>query len=369
MRISFYPISILLIIAIHANCQDQDLIETYYYGDNWKITSKEQASFYRTAEFDMKNLCFNGEIRDFDIENTPVMTGNYSLGKRHKAFTFFNIGFIDTLKAEFNYGVRYGEWYEYSNNMSVYKACLYSEGLEKIIEYRSSNTSYSVQNGNGYVFEHRSFGNENKPYSIEGQVEDSLRSGKWIVKNSKGRTTITLLYDNGVLKKSKPNANNNEYDLEFFLEEFYLIEIPQSLQLTESLDITSGVKIPSNRILKTVFEHTNDTRGIKEKSNQILGYTGIEEFLDAKIIFNSTELSDYPEDDTVIISFVHNIDFAIDDIRLIKTSYSEALNKELLNILSSIEKIVLEDNLTKPVRIKYIYELKIPSGESPSFRY
>src|SRR5260221_6771952 len=96
----FYSIIILKLMLSVSNAASQNVIQIYYDKD-WKITSSDKYEFKREALFDFKDVCFNGEFKDYDKESHMIGKGIYTKGiKTGIHLTFFNDG---TLKSSVEY--------------------------------------------------------------------------------------------------------------------------------------------------------------------------------------------------------------------------------------------------------------------------
>lgn len=355
---------LILTIVISNNVFGQQNFDTIFYNGNWEITSKEYANYFRLSHFDSENMCFTGAIKDYFIDERLQMTGFYNHCNRDGFFIFYKTK-TDSFIISYEKGERNGKWAEYSHHGKTYKECNYTNRLEKVINFKTIYSDHEVVNGNGFVFEKRNYNLNSQEYTIQGEVVDSLKEGKWIIYNSHGKKVLVEYYDNGILLKSKPIIKNNEYGFSFLAQIFYLIEEPSKLKITESLEVEREIKIKANQVLLALNNYTQKKRGLIEKSNRINGYEDLETFLDKNILFNKLEADSYPDDDTIIVQFMHNIDFSISNIEFIKPSYSLNLNEEIVNVFESIDKIILQKELSEPLKVKYKYKLKFPLTRFP----
>ena len=354
---------LFLIIIFSSDIICQDISDTIFYNSKWEITSKEFASYYRLAQFDPENMCFDGEVEDFYIDGRLQMIGHYSHCKRDGSFVFYHYNKTDSIRINYENGERCGDWFEYG--LHNYKECKYLSGSEYVISINSQASDNKIIQGNGNYSDNRIYNTNNKVYSICGEVKDSLKTGKWTIYNSFGKKVMTEYYESGKLSENKLFIKNNEYGYAFLTQNFFVFEVPDKLEITESLVVEKGIKIEANKVLFALKDYTYKKRGLVNKTNKINEYEELKIFLDRKILFNKTELMNYPENDTIMIRFTHNTDYSLSDIELIKPSYSEELNTEIINILKSIDKIILKEQLISPVKIEYPYKLKLPLSSYP----
>src|SRR5690606_4894120 len=72
----FLIISVILTVS---EARSQDTV-TFYFDENWKISSSEDYKFKREAQFDMVQLTFNGKYNDYDTEGNLIGDGEYKDG-------------------------------------------------------------------------------------------------------------------------------------------------------------------------------------------------------------------------------------------------------------------------------------------------
>ena len=84
MRI--YYLLLLCVLSASTHAQEQIL----YYSSKWEITPKELATYFRVCDYNSTYLFFKGELKDYKLDSTLVMSGSYS-----------------------NYGIKDGEFFFY----------------------------------------------------------------------------------------------------------------------------------------------------------------------------------------------------------------------------------------------------------------
>jgi antitoxin component YwqK of YwqJK toxin-antitoxin module len=359
MRFHFFIFLIILTLKLSGNNKP----DTIFYNNNWEITSKANSEYFRLAEFDKSNMYFTGIVKDYYKNGELQMMGSYSKGMRNGPFIFYSPN-RDCTIISYKNSIKDGFCSIYKKDSELSIECLYIDNVEHVNTYRNNYSKDEVLNGSGMVFEKRVNNENNMEYSIMGEVVDSLKRGKWFISNSKGKNVLIEYYEMGKLIKSKPFANDKEIDIPFLTKDFSLIKEPEKLDITESLAIETGVKIRANQILDAINKKTLEERGLVERSNTIYGYEELEPFLDEKILLSSEEIEAYHKhDSTIIVQFQQNTDYSISNFVLLKPTYSENLNQEIINVFKSIDKIVLEKELNKSIKVKYIYGLKLPMQE------
>ncbi len=358
---------IFLFVSIVLDLAGQVKSDTIYYNTRWEITSRGNAHYYRIAHFDAEKMCFTGEVKDYNMNNLLQMVGHYLNCKRDGDFVFFNKEEKETLRISYKNGNRYGSWFVFDQNEIVLKHCKYVNDYEYVINYKNGFNEEQVQSGYGKINDTMIYQKKNIKYTIKGQVKDSLKVGRWKIYDSKGTKILVDKYKSGRLIHRKPAIINSSYGGAFLMRDFFVIEVPEKLKITESLAVERGIKIKPNGVLIAIKENLKKERRLILSTNVINGYDGLQSFLDTTVLFNKEELMNYPQDDTVIIQFSHHPDYTLSNIKFAKPSYSEGLNEELLNVFKSIDRIILEEAIKSPVRIKYMYKLKFPLSHQPEF--
>jgi TonB family protein len=165
--------------------KSQDTI-TLYYNSNWEITKKEKALYLRKAEFDLNTFKLDGDVKDFTLKGTPVMSGHYISDRREGDFIFsYPSGSIKS-KGRYKDNQRIGNWeYYYENGKLRQEATFFdTEGvtLFSINKYFDSSGNELIQNGTGEWLNDSIESNslENKGLCrLKGHFKDSLRTGTW----------------------------------------------------------------------------------------------------------------------------------------------------------------------------------------------
>ena len=170
-------------LPILVNCQEKI---TLFYNSYWEITSKENASFYREAEYDLNSLKLNGEVRDYTLNGVPLMIGYYSLDKRNGNFIFYYQNGNTKSQGNYKDDRRVGMWDYYYENGKTKQKAIFSEvpgiTLFNITEYYDRNGNQLIMNGTGSWINDSIESNsleDNGLFRLLGQFKDSLRTGTW----------------------------------------------------------------------------------------------------------------------------------------------------------------------------------------------
>lgn len=173
----------VLNLPILVNCQEKI---TLFYNSYWEITNKENASFYREAEYDLNSLKLNGEVRDYTLNGVPLMIGHYSLDKRNGNFIFYYQNGNTKSQGNYKDDRRVGMWdYYYENGKTKQKAIFYEVPgitLFNITEYYDRNGNQLIMNGTGSWINDSIESNsleDNGLFRLLGQFKDNLRTGTW----------------------------------------------------------------------------------------------------------------------------------------------------------------------------------------------
>lgn len=195
-------IVIVLFLSVKANSQEKVVL---YYNENWEITKKEKATYFREAEFDMEKFLINGQVSDFKISGDKVMTGNYTNGKRNGEFTFFYANGNIERKGCYLNNRRTGKWeYFYPNGNLKQLVIFYPKMIADdivVVDFFDREGKQWIKNGTGkwVVDSIRSglFENINLK-RLTGQFKDSLKVGEWkLVRIDNGKLVHSEKFVNG----------------------------------------------------------------------------------------------------------------------------------------------------------------------------
>jgi len=157
-----------------------------YYNENWEITKKEKAIYFREAEFDMEKFVINGQVSDYKISGNKVMTGNYTGGKRNGEFTFFYPNGNIERKGYYLNNRRTGNWEFFYPNGDLKQLVIFHPKLIGddivVVDFFDREGKQWIKNGTGKWVDDsiRSglFENINLK-RLTGQFKDSLKVGEW----------------------------------------------------------------------------------------------------------------------------------------------------------------------------------------------
>jgi antitoxin component YwqK of YwqJK toxin-antitoxin module len=159
---------------------------TLYYNSNWQVTKKDNATYFREAEFDLNNFKLDGSVIDYTLNGTLLMKGNYISDKKNGEFAFFyNNG---NLKSKGNYDndKRVGYWeYFYKDNKLKQKIFFPPKSPYRdfsVVEYYDSKGNQLIKNGTGKWINDSIEGTTLDRSSLDkliGEFKDSVKVGEW----------------------------------------------------------------------------------------------------------------------------------------------------------------------------------------------
>ncbi|WP_436516116.1 energy transducer TonB [Ekhidna sp. To15] len=191
--------------------------EKYYFTSFWRLTSEQNASFYRLGIIDKTSQKFVGEFSDYTIENLKIQEGNYT-NEGIKAGNFKLYHPNGNLHSEGSYesNQMVGSWEFYHLNGELKQVIDFDKKPFAVISSRDSLDNSVIENGSGSWIQDFSFG------TLKGEQEDFKRIGSWTLKLANGDILISEEYDNGQLV----GGGNSNINSTFFSEYIpnYLIE-------------------------------------------------------------------------------------------------------------------------------------------------
>ena len=157
-----------------------------YYNSNWEITQKNNASYYREAEYNLSNLKLNRKVSDFISSGTKIMDGNFINGMKDGDFTFYYHNGAICINGKYSNNKRIGEWKFYYKDGKIKQTVIFPEKGGRfdfnLVECFDRNGNQTIKNGTG-VWANDSISIRMPGYSglikIVGQFKDSLRDGEW----------------------------------------------------------------------------------------------------------------------------------------------------------------------------------------------
>ena len=194
----FFIPGLLILLSFKCLCQKQ---QTFFYSDVWKITSSENATYFRSSILDTTYLKFLGPVRDSYRNGATEMEGYYYAGLKHGYFKFF---YEDgTLKKEgkYNRDLRDSIWNYYDNQGNIVTKIYFEKGDFSVIEHTGDDELVSEGNGN---WSH-TFNEHGSPVmlTISGSFQDGLKEGLWTMKDQYGNILFKEKFKGGVMTGGK----------------------------------------------------------------------------------------------------------------------------------------------------------------------
>lgn len=242
--------------------QDFDKV---YFDNNWAVTSIDEAKFYRTSQFSISPLSYDGEIKDYYLSSNQIeMTGNYSNGIKKGEFRFYYENGNIKLILSYNNNLRTGKWTQYYSNGQIKVEVEYKDKMEKVLNLNDSTGKsfinndairykmlyYDVPSGiyDGHIA-------EDDEVELRGKLINGYRDGKWkIIKN--GEVHAVLKYDEGTLLKGyilkreiKTKLSTDYSDI------FPLIVNPKKFYMTENFVQKAGSIIKNNYVTDGLYKY------------------------------------------------------------------------------------------------------------------
>jgi antitoxin component YwqK of YwqJK toxin-antitoxin module len=163
---------VFYLLPLQSFCQDtQDTIS--YFNENWeRVCCKDSAAFYRIGKYD--HGIYDGPIKDYWMDGTLQMTGNYSNYLEDGIFTYF---------------------YKNGNKCAIVNM---SNG-EKLLKGWDQKGNKICKNGNGeFIWYHFS----NNSIHFRGSYKNGRHDGLWEEFNLEGKKIEEFDYHKGILLNS-----------------------------------------------------------------------------------------------------------------------------------------------------------------------
>lgn len=260
MKPFFFLSMCLFLCQLYTNAQDFNRI---YFNSTWRITSADNATYYRKSSFNASIPAYDGEVTDYYVQNDKVeMTGQYKNGNKSGTFNFY---YPDgTLKMTASYdekGTRTGAWKELYTNGIVKISLLYENHTEKILEMNDS-LGNPMTKGNQFKYNLYYYDLPRQPagaylreddlIEISGNLTDNLRDGKWKIRRN-GELYATLTYKLGKMMKGNIIINGHQSPLNHS-QAFPLIVDPMKFSMTESFALDPGAVIKNNYVTEHLYQ-------------------------------------------------------------------------------------------------------------------
>jgi len=192
---------------------------TLYYTNNWEVTSKEKASFYRIATYDLSTFKLDGPISDYTLDGKLLMDGNYDHDKKFGEFNFYYPDGKIKSSGRYLNNQRSAAWTYYFNSGKPKTFITFSaiapELNFSVITHHDATGKQTITNGTGtwqldsltsWLFENKTLTN------LTGNFRNGKKHGEWVVtQQTDGKKLQTEKFRDGELVSAEvyqPQFNN-----------------------------------------------------------------------------------------------------------------------------------------------------------------
>ena len=179
---------------------------TVFYDENWKVTIKQKASYIRLASLDTTTFKFNGTVKDFYGNGSPLLQMNFGPNGREGSFYLMYSNKKPDRQGVFFDNKPTGKWsYFYPNGKPLQTIEFLTNGDFKVISFFDSTGQQLVKDGTGPWSSKlvAKVGAMNVLLNVSGAWKDSLKTGKWTATQNNGKKLYEEEFEAGQLKKGK----------------------------------------------------------------------------------------------------------------------------------------------------------------------
>jgi TonB family protein len=179
----FVTVLLLFVFSEASYCQQ---VVSFYLNARMEITTKEMSSCKCEADFDLDNLQLNGKLECYNLDGSERILAQYKNGSKEGSVKLFTVKGKPIFDGTYQKNLRRGIWTYFYPNGSKRQVIKFTGGLDNmqfmVGEYYDEQGQQLVRNGNGR------WRNDSIPTmvrginiieSVEGDVLDSLKHGKW----------------------------------------------------------------------------------------------------------------------------------------------------------------------------------------------
>ncbi len=239
--LKFYLTNIFLLVFFTSFSQ---ILSVTYYDSEWKLTTKNEADFYRVGIIDTVEYKFHGEVKDFYINGQLEMKGRYYANIKTDTFYFYYPNGQLKTKGLYLNNKRYGVWFNYYENGQLREKLTFNGKFLAALDYYDEEGIQELVNGNGKWKTEFQLEGTNFYITVKGSYKDTVRNGNWTYHRrskselNKGaefenRLECTEYYNNGKFIKGKQynlhgsgyrNLESSFYNIHSERPKFHLIE-------------------------------------------------------------------------------------------------------------------------------------------------
>ena len=318
----------LLLLFIPFIISAQVYPDTIYYNSVWQICERSRADFYRLCSVKTEPAwLFTGKVKDFYMDGTLQMEGNYSSeGFRDGNFIFYYSNGKIEAQGRFVKDRLYGNWiFNYPDETK--KAKLYYSGdalFFILIDYIDEKGSYLVKDGTGKFTIPVIDIYSDTGYLFTGEFINGEREGSWEYRLHDKTNGIDIkhreIYKEGKFKRGESFVGDRSYrefkkpDIAATFISYKKFKNTEEFAVSNEsakvdMILNSRLNTPSNN---SVYGNTRDTVGAMTKVEIEASFPGgrpawrkfLEQNLRAEILTNTLPASIKNYTQTVQVRFI-----------------------------------------------------------------
>jgi TonB family protein len=336
-----YYLLVLCVLSVASTYAQKQIL---YYSGKWEITPKELATYFRVCDYNPTYLFFKGELKDYTLDSTLVMSGSYSTyGIKDGEFYFYFPSGKLQAHGNFKKGLRDGSWKYYYENGSLEREVVFSDSTFSPVTVYDPTGKKIINNGNGpWSFEYERY-NEKETCIIKGQFKNGKKHGTWKCLLSSGDVVYREIYKEGKFKSGIVFFPFRSAFREPFENQFAL---PYKFQVTEKFRATPETKkhhypdltfLPqdSDSVNRNGSDDEKVFYAVEQQAEFLGGRKAYMKFVEENLV--------YPKDaqrmglKNVFVKFIVKKDGSISSIEVMK-GINESLDREAIRLVSIMPK-------------------------------
>ncbi len=215
---------------------------TIFYDQNWDVTVKQEATYFRVATLDTVQNKFVGVVTDYYGLSVPYRQVTYSEKGKDGSFQVFYANKRLESQGYFLQDQPAGIWKFFYPDGKPKQTVQFLNGEDfKIIEFYDTAGQQLVKEGTGSWSTQKmtNVGLVSLPLHVEGQWKDSLKVGKWTAIQADGRKVYEELFKAGVFQHGQVFDNTGQKVAKAYTNaEIKKRPLPNSLERAEQLSIS-----------------------------------------------------------------------------------------------------------------------------------
>lgn len=201
--INYSELSVPVRSAYDLDYSDTILVDTLYYGQDWKLTNRELASYYRVGSIKTRQMVFAGPFTDYYKNGQVMLKGKYDQnGKKSGVFERFYESGTPYSKGIFRENEIIGLWEFYNENGELSETIQFEDDDYYVVNSWDENGKPGVVDGTGKWKKVLSIQNGMKNYLI-AHFKGGQKVKKWMIRSETGHVLHTEIYKNGEFIKAE----------------------------------------------------------------------------------------------------------------------------------------------------------------------